>query len=198
MKAFISRSRSILRDEERVSGLLARGFARYDPFPSLHDRFGLSGLAVASYPMYRGVARLVGMDVPGEPKSDEEAVSLIETTFGTAAFHFLHFKAPDARGEDGSFEAKVAAIEAVDAFVPRLADLGADVIAVTGDHSTPAKLAAHSWHHVPVLLHSKWARPTGGGFSERACRTGDLGAFEARHLMSLALAHAGRLAKFGA
>jgi 2,3-bisphosphoglycerate-independent phosphoglycerate mutase len=148
--------------------------------------------------MYRGVARLVGMSVPGTPKSDAESVSLMEGSFGKAAFHFIHFKAPDARGEDGNFEAKVAAIEAVDALVPRLAVLGADVVIVTGDHSTPAKARAHSWHHVPVLLHSKWARPTGTEFSERACRQGDLGTFAARHLMSLALAHAERLSKFGA
>ena len=148
--------------------------------------------------MYRGVARLAGMRIPGEPATDGEAVALMEEHFGSADLHFIHFKAPDARGEDRSFDAKVQAIEAVDEFIPRLQALGADVLAVTGDHSTPARMGAHSWHHVPLLLASSAARPTGGAFSERECRTGDIGTIEARHLMSLMLAHAGRLAKFGA
>ena len=148
--------------------------------------------------MYRGVARLVGMRIGGEPSTDREAVELMEEQFGSADLHFIHFKAPDARGEDRSFDAKVEAIEAVDRLIPRLQALGADVLAVTGDHSTPARMGAHSWHHVPLLLASASARPTGGAFSERECRTGDIGTIEGRHLMSLMLAHAGRLGKFGA
>lgn len=198
MERFLTQSRELIRDEAPVSGLLARGFARYEVFPSLKDRFGLSAVAVACYPMYRGVARLVGMEIPGTPSSDEQAVALMEEQFGSAGFHFLHFKAPDARGEDQDFDAKVAAIEAIDEMIPRLSSLGADVLAVTGDHSTPARLGAHSWHHVPVLLASESARPTGSAFSESECRTGDLGVIEAKHLMSLMLAHAGRLRKFGA
>ena len=195
---FLSDAQALVRNEDRISGLLARGFARYDGFPSLRDRFGLEALAVAQYPMYRGVARLVGMGIPGMPNSDEEAVALIEEQFGNAAFHFLHFKAPDARGEDGDFDAKVTAIEAVDALMPRLLGLGPDVVVITGDHSTPAGMGAHSWHTVPILLASQMARPTGRSFSESACRGGDLGSFLAKDLMSLMLAHAGRLAKFGA
>jgi 2,3-bisphosphoglycerate-independent phosphoglycerate mutase len=198
VERFLSQARELVRDEESISGLLARGFARYEGFPSLEERFGLSGLAVARYPMYRGVARLVGMQIPGAPSSDEEAVSLMEGQFGNAGFHFIHFKAPDARGEDRDFDAKVAAIEAVDTVIPRLAALGADVVVVTGDHSTPALLGAHSWHHVPVLLASDAARPTGVSFTESEARGGDLGVFEARYLMSLMLAHADRLKKFGA
>ncbi len=195
---FLVGAHEALADESRVNGLLARGFARYDPLPTITDRFGLDGMASATYPMYRGVARLVGMRVPEIPRTDDEAVALLSTRFGEASFHFLHFKAPDARGEDGSFEAKVAAIEAVDALVPRLVALDPEVLVVTGDHSTPAKLRGHSWHSVPVLLASAWARPTAPEFSERGCRGGDLGTIEARHLMSLALAHAGRLSKLGA
>lgn len=198
MDRFLTRARDILRDEPRISGLLARGFARYDGFPSIQDRFGLEGAAVARYPMYRGVARLVGMRVPGVPGTDEEAVGLMETHFGDTDFHFLHFKAPDARGEDRDFDAKVQAIEEIDPLIPRIAALAPDVLAVTGDHSTPARLGKHSWHHVPLLLASEWARPTGESFGESACRGGDLGMLESRHLMSLMLAHAGRLQKFGA
>jgi 2,3-bisphosphoglycerate-independent phosphoglycerate mutase len=198
MKRFLDGARDVLRREERINGVLARGFARYEGFPSMRERFGMGGVAVAAYPMYRGVARLVGMEVPGAPKSDEEAVALLEKSFGTEPFHFIHFKAPDARGEDGDFAAKAKAIEGVDAHVPRLLQLGADVVLVTGDHSTPAAMRKHSWHAVPFLLASPWARPTGARFSDAECRRGDVGIVEARHLMSLALAHAGRLAKFGA
>ena len=195
---FLRQARDVLRPEPKISGFLARGFARYDGFPSIGERFGLDGIAVAKYPMYRGVARLVGMTVPGTPATDLEAVELMEREFGRTALGFIHFKAPDARGEDKDFDAKVTAIEAVDALISRLAALNPDVIAVTGDHSTPAAMGVHSWHHVPVLLASKWARPTGSSFSEANCRLGDLGVLESRHLMSLMLAHAGRLQKFGA
>ena len=198
MTLFLEQAREILRDEERVTGLLARGFARFEGFPSLEGRFGLTAAAHARYPMYRGVARLVGMEVPEVPEDEDRVFDSLERHFGDYDFHFLHRKAPDARGEDGDFDAKVAAIEAVDALVPRIVDLNPDVLMVTGDHATPAVLRAHSWHHVPVLLRSSWGRPTSDAFGEGACRTGDLGFLEARHLMSLALAHAGRLGKFGA
>ncbi|MEX1256842.1 MAG: 2,3-bisphosphoglycerate-independent phosphoglycerate mutase [Gemmatimonadota bacterium] len=198
LRVFLTGARTALAGESRINGVLARGFALHDGIPSIQERFGMGGTAVAAYPMYRGVARLVGMDIPGAPKNDDEAVSLLEEHFGTHAFHFIHFKAPDARGEDGDFAGKAAAIERVDAVFPRLLALGADVVLVTGDHSTPAAMRKHSWHPVPFLLASSWARPTGRAFSESACRGGDLGTVEARHLMSLALAHAGRMAKFGA
>lgn len=194
----LDQSREILGDQDRIQGFLARGFARFDGFPSVTDRFGLHATALARYPMYRGVARLVGMEIPGVPESDEAMLDLLEEVFESHDFCFVHFKAPDARGEDGDFPARVRAIEDIDALLPRITALEPDVIAVTGDHSTPAAYRAHSWHAVPVLLASRWARPTATTFGESTCRTGDLGRFEARHLMSLALAHAGRLEKFGA
>jgi 2,3-bisphosphoglycerate-independent phosphoglycerate mutase len=198
MTLFLEQARELLAGEERVTGLLARGFARFEGFPSLEERFGVRGVAHARYPMYRGVARLVGMAVSQVPTDEAKVFESVERHFADFDFHFLHRKAADARGEDGDFDAKVAAIEEVDALVPRLTALGPDVLIVTGDHCTPATLRAHSWHHVPVLIRSAWCRPTGDEFSERACRGGDLGTLEARHLMSLALAHAGRLEKFGA
>jgi 2,3-bisphosphoglycerate-independent phosphoglycerate mutase len=198
MSRFLEQARELLAGEERVTGLLARGFARFEGFPSLDERFGLKGAVHARYPMYRGVARLVGMEVPEVPSDEAEVFGSLERHFGSFDFHFLHRKAPDARGEDGDFDAKVAAIEEIDALVPRIAALDPEVLLVTGDHSTPSAMRAHSWHHVPVLLRSRWARPTGKSFSESGCRGGDLGVLETRHLMSLALAHAGRLEKFGA
>lgn len=188
----------ILRDEPVVNGVLARGFAAYQGYPGFRERYGLRALAVAQYPMYRGVARLVGMEVREVPTRPEELVDILERRFEEFDFFFLHYKYTDSRGEDGDFQAKVAAIEAADALVARLAALGPGVLVVTGDHSTPAAFRAHSWHSVPLLLHSPWARPTGRRFGEGECRRGDLGTFEAKHLMTLALAHAGRLNKFGA
>jgi 2,3-bisphosphoglycerate-independent phosphoglycerate mutase len=198
MQGILDQIRVILQDEPVVTGVLARGFAAYEGFPSFEDRYGLKALAIAQYPMYRGVARLVGMDVREIPGDSSELVPLLERYFDEYDFFFLHFKYTDSRGEDGDFDAKVAAIESVDPLVRKIQDLGPEVIVVTGDHSTPATFKAHSWHSVPVLIASAWARPTGGAFGESDCRKGDLGTFEGKHLMTLALAHADRLAKFGA
>jgi 2,3-bisphosphoglycerate-independent phosphoglycerate mutase len=198
MQGVLDQIRDILRDEPVINGVLARGFAAYEGYPSFEERFGVRALAIAQYPMYRGVARLVGMDVNEVPASPPELVSVLEKNVEQYDFFFLHFKYSDSRGEDGDFDGKVKAIESVDPLIPGILDLDPEVLVVTGDHSTPATYQAHSWHSVPVLLASPWARPTGKSFGESECRVGDLGAFEGKHLMALALAHAGRLAKFGA
>ena len=190
--------REILKGETVVNGVLARGFAAYEGYPDFRERYGLRALAVAQYPMYRGVARLVGMDVRDVPSKPGELVEVVRKHFEAYDFFFLHFKYPDSRGEDGDFQAKVEAIETADSLVGEVAGLEPEVLAVTGDHSTPAAFRAHSWHSVPLLLASPWARPTGSAFGESECRLGDLGMFESKHLMTLALAHAGRLAKLGA
>ena len=198
MGDIVDQARAILAGEAKINGILARGFALYQGFPSLQDRFGIRGAVYARYPMYRGVARLVGMDIPGVPGSDEEAVALLEENARAFDFHFIHMKAPDAQGEDGDFDGKVAAIEEADGWIPRIRELEPDALVVTGDHSTPATLQAHSWHPVPLLIHSRWTRPSAERFHEGTCRTGDLGVVRGREIMSLALAHAGRLRKFGA
>lgn len=194
----LEQSRRILADEPRMNGFLARGFAAFERIPTMDERFGLRGLAIAKYPMYRGVARLVGMEVPGVPTSNEDTVGLLERSWGEHDLYFLHFKDTDTRGHDGDFDGKARAIEEVDALVPRINALGPDVIIVTGDHSTPAVWREHSWHHVPVLLWSQWGRPTAREFGETSCRAGDLGLIHATDLIPLALAHAGRLVKYGA
>lgn len=194
----LAQIRESIRDEPVVNGVLARGFAAFEGYPSFLERFGLRALAIAQYPMYRGVARLVGMEVKEIPGTPAELVDLLSAHFQAYDFFFLHFKYTDSRGEDGDFRAKVDAIESVDALIPGISRLEPEVLIVTGDHSTPATFGAHSWHAVPVLLASPWARPTGTAFGESECRKGDLGTFEGKHLMTLALAHAGRLAKFGA
>jgi 2,3-bisphosphoglycerate-independent phosphoglycerate mutase len=189
----------VLADEPRANVLLARGFAAYERYPSMTDRFKLRSRAIARYPMYRGVARLLGMELAPVADSDAGSIEQLAEGFERYDFHFVHFKAVDSRGEDGDFAAKVAAIEAVDRLIPAVEALGPDVLVVTGDHSTPSRYRAHSWHPVPLLLASPWTRPVAvEGFGERECMRGALGTFPAVELMTLALAHAGRLAKFGA
>jgi len=165
----------ILADEPQANTFLARGFAQFSPYPSFAERYGLNAVAVAKYPMYRGVASLVGMTVDGVPGSNEETVEVLEGQYGDYDFYFVHFKDPDSLGHDGDFEGKAAAIAAVDALLPRITALNPDVLIVTGDHSTPALYREHSWHHVPVLIASDWARPSAEEFGETACRGGDLG-----------------------
>ncbi len=198
VRSFLAQARELLADEPVLNGFLARGFARYERIAGVDERFGLDALALAKYPMYRGVARMVGMKVREVPATTEETVGLLERAWGERDFYFLHFKDPDTKGHDGDFAGKVAAIEEVDALLARVVALEPDVLVVTGDHSTPTLLKEHSWHHVPTLIASRWARPSADRFGESACRGGDLGVIHGTHLMSLVLAHAGRLVKYGA
>ncbi|HKK92419.1 MAG TPA: 2,3-bisphosphoglycerate-independent phosphoglycerate mutase [Longimicrobiales bacterium] len=195
---FLAQARDILADEPVMNGFLARGFASWSHIPGYRDRFGLRASAIAKYPMYRGVARLVGMEVPAVPMSTAETIDVLEGCFDDFDFHFLHFKDTDTRGHDGDFDGKVAAIEEIDALIPRVTALEPDVIVVTGDHSTPTLMCEHSWHPVPTLIASDLARPTADRFGESACRGGDLGFIHGTDLVGHALAHAGRLVKFGA
>jgi 2,3-bisphosphoglycerate-independent phosphoglycerate mutase len=195
----LSSAHEVLAAEPVANGLLARGFATFSGYPSMAERFGLRAVCIARYPMYRGVSRLLGMDIAEPAETDAGSIEVLSHELEDHDFAFVHFKYIDSRGEDGDFDAKVAAIEAVDALIPGVEALDPDVIVVTGDHSTPTRMRAHSWHPVPLLLASRWCRPVAvSGFGERECLRGELGTFEAKHLMTLALAHAGRLAKFGA
>ena len=195
----LEKATETLRDEPVANGILARGFANFHRYPSIEERFGLKAVCIARYPMYRGVSRLLGMDIAEPAETDAGSIDVLARELETHDFAFVHFKYVDSRGEDGDFDAKVAAIEAVDELIPGVEALNPDVIVVTGDHSTPSRLQAHSWHPVPVMIASDWCRPVDvDGFGERPCNRGELGIFEAKHLMTLALAHARRLAKFGA
>jgi 2,3-bisphosphoglycerate-independent phosphoglycerate mutase len=179
----VDQARKVLFDEARANMILLRGYARYRRYPSIEERFGLNALAIASYPMYRGIARLLGMDI----------------AMPTDSIFFMHVKPTDSRGEDGNFEAKVKVIEEVDTLIPLVTGLKPDVLVVTGDHSTPAVMASHSWHPVPVLLAAETCRPDRvERFGERDCSQGGLGRIPMVYLMGLALAHAKRLEKFGA
>ena len=195
----LGKSEKVLADEAKANMILLRGYACYRKYPSISERFGLNALAIAGYPMYRGIARLLGMDVAPQTDSIAAQIEVLRQNMTKYDFFFLHVKGTDSRGEDGDFEAKVRVIEAVDALVPQITALKPDVLVVTADHSTPAVLAAHSWHPVPVLLAAKTCRPDPvDRFGERACLQGGLGRMPMVYLMGQALAHAKRLEKFGA
>ncbi len=197
--AFIDRARESLADSRPANMVLLRGISQRPDLPTMGQVYGLRPAAVAAYPMYRGLAKLMGMELLPTGTSIEEEFETVAEHYSRYDFFFIHIKGADAAGEDGDFPRKVSVIEEVDAHLPRLLGLSPDVIVVTGDHSTPAVLKAHSWHPVPILLSAATCRRDGaGGFSESACIGGGLGRMRAVHLMPLALAHAGKLNKFGA
>ncbi len=199
LQKLVDKARELLSDEEKANMLLLRGYSTYRRYPYLSERFGLNALAIATYPMYRGIARLLGMVIGPQPDSLKGEIVALRENYGKYDFFFVHVKATDSRGEDGNFDAKVKVIEEVDSLVTMVTDLKPDVLVITGDHSTPAALASHSWHPLPVLLSSATGRPDRvKRFGERDCISGGLGRMPTVHLMGLALAHAGRLEKFGA
>lgn len=196
---FISQATDLLAREKKANGLTLRGFSAKPKLPSYKEVYGLKAAAIAVYPMYKGLARLVGMDIVGKAQTLGEQMAVLKEHWDRYDFFFIHFKYTDSTGEDGDFNAKVKRIEEFDAAVPAVTALKPAVIVVTGDHSTPSFLKSHSWHPVPTLLVSDCCRPDGSEkFGERQCTRGGLGVFEAKYLMTLALANAGRLAKYGA
>ncbi|MEN6405706.1 MAG: 2,3-bisphosphoglycerate-independent phosphoglycerate mutase [Thermoguttaceae bacterium] len=198
-KEFFRQSLKILAGQPKANGLTMRGFSAAPVISSYEDVYGLRAAAIAVYPMYKGLAQLVGMTVVGKPGSLSEEIDVLEQAWNDYDFFFVHFKYTDSRGEDGNFAEKVRMVEQFDAIVPRVAALNPTVLIVTGDHSTPARLAGHSWHPVPTLLAADTCRPDGlAAFGEKYAMCGGLGHFAGVNLMPLAMAHAGRLGKFGA
>ena len=196
---FIAQAKAILGEHHPANMVLLRGFSRRPQFPQMGEVYKLKPAAIAGYPMYRGLAKLVGMEVLETGASVEDEFATLKRNYANYDFFFLHIKATDSAGEDGDFDRKVRIIEQIDAALPQLLSLKPDVIVVTGDHSTPALLKGHSWHPVPILLYSKWCRPDRvGEFSESACAAGGLGRFSATQVMLLAMANALKLTKFGA
>jgi 2,3-bisphosphoglycerate-independent phosphoglycerate mutase len=198
-REFINQARKLLAGQPKANCLTLRGFSGKPKLPSYEEVYGLRAAAIAVYPMYKGLARLVGMDIVGNAQTLDEQMTILEQNWTKYDFFFIHFKYTDSTGEDGNFAAKVKRTEEFDAAVPRITALQPDVLIVTGDHSTPSMLASHSWHPVPTLLVSKFCRTDGcQKFGEAECLRGGLGQFEAKYLMTLALANAGRLGKYGA
>ena len=196
---FVRQATELLKDQPKANGCTLRGISAKPNLPSYEEIYGLKAAAVAVYPMYKGLARLAGMDIVGNAQTLDEQMAVLAEHWDAYDFFFIHFKYTDSTGEDGNFDAKVQRTEEVDACVPKILDLNPDVLIVTGDHSTPSMLASHSWHPVPTLLVADNCRFDGcEKFGEAECLRGGLGQFEAKYLMSLALANAGRLNKFGA
>jgi 2,3-bisphosphoglycerate-independent phosphoglycerate mutase len=197
---FVDKARLLLANKQPANMILLRGFTKFPKIPMYQELFALNPAAIAVNGMYRGVARLAGMtilDLKGDTLIDE--FSALEKNWNSFDFFYLHVKQTDTCGENGDFTGKVRVIEEVDAQIARLMALKPDVVIVGGDHSTPSVLKSHSWHPVPVLLYSKYARGNGiTEFGEQACTHGSLGILPAKAIMPIALAHAGRLAKYGA
>ena len=196
--ALIEGAKEVLGDRDRANMVLLRGFSQLPHLPGFGDRYRLNPAAIAAYPMYRGLAKVAGMNVIPTGHTFEHEVATLEERFAEHDFFYIHYKPADAAGEDGNFGAKVQALEAIDGYIPRILELQPDALVVAGDHATPSILAAHGWQPVPALIHSKLTLGEGvPAFSERACAGGSIGSIPATHLMFLALAHAGKLIKFG-
>ena len=196
---FTDAARKVLSGHHPANMILLRGFSKLPDIPSMSEIYKLKPAAIAQYPMYKGLARLVGMKIFESSSGIEEELRILTDCYREHDFFYVHVKGTDSAGEDGDFNRKVKAIEQVDSALPRLLELKPDVIIVTGDHSTPALLKGHSWHPVPFLLHSQWCRPDKAeNFSESTCVSGGLGRFPAVDIMPLAMANALKLNKFGA
>lgn len=199
VEAFLQRAHQVLKGEEPANGVLMRGFSRLPDIPSMEELFKLTPACIASYPMYRGLAKLVGMEVLEVGETIAEEFAALKRHFQDFDFFYLHVKKTDSFGEDGNFSAKVQVIEEVDRHIPQLLELEPEVIVVTADHSTPSALKGHSWHPNPFLLRSPYERRDDvDRFTEAACARGALGRFRAVEAMTMMLAAALKMKKFGA
>jgi len=200
VRNFLEQASNVLSDPYPSNMILLRGFSKKPNWPTFEEAFGLKSAAIAAYPMYRGLAKLLGMNILETGTTIKDEFTTLENNWDHYDFFYVHVKKTDSYGEDGNFDRKTSVIEETDMEIPRLLDLNPDVIIVTGDHSTPSLLKAHSWHPVPTILYSKYCRPDKvDHFGERACITGGLGPrFPSVDLIPLALANTKRLEKYGA
>lgn len=195
---FLAEAQKRIASHLPANGILLRGFDSYHPIETITDIFHLKGGSIAVYPMYKGVSRLVGMDVLDTGPTIEDEITCLEKHFSDYDYFYIHIKKSDSYGEDGNYDGKVGIIEQVSRQIPRILKLKPDTLAITGDHSTPASFRAHSWHPVPLLIHSANLRYRQQRFTEKDCANGDLGRIRGRDLMLLLLANSGKLKKFGA
>ena len=198
VNAFVTEAQQVLAEHPKANMLTLRGFSALPQLPSMNERYLLDPAAIAAYPMYRGLASLLGMNVIPTGTTFEEEIGTMRQHWEKHDFFFIHYKPADAAGEDGDFDTKVRSLEELDHHIPELLSMKPDVFMVAGDHATPAIMASHSWHPVPFLLHSKLTLGEGvESFSERVFATGSLGRFQAEHIMLQAMSHADKLTKFG-
>jgi len=196
--SFVKQANEILADQHPANTVLVRGFGMHPALPSFEETYDLDAAAIASYPMYKGLARLAGMQLLEEGEGIPGEFETLKANWDNHDFFFIHIKPTDAAGEDGDFDRKASVIEEVDAQIPGLLALAPDALAITGDHATPAKLKSHSWHGVPFLLASPYTLPTADRFGERPCAGGTLGVFPAEEIMGYLMGHALKLNRFGA
>ena len=195
---FVSQAAKLLAEEERGNMVLLRGWAQLPSLPAMGDVYRLNPAAIAAYPMYRGLATVASMTIIPTGKTFAAEVDTLHQRYADHDFFFIHYKPADAAGEDGDFAAKVQTLEDLDPLIPRIRELEPEVFMVAGDHATPAIMAAHSWHPVPFMLHSRLTRGEGiPAFNEKDCGRGSIGRIPADNIMLLALSHAGKLTKFG-
>ncbi len=199
LNQWLEKAFAILKDERPANGCTLRGIAKDPGLPSYADVYGLNACAIATYPMYKGISRLVGMEVLDAGDTIASEVETLKANWNRFDFFFFHVKKTDSAGEDGDFDTKVKVIEETDTFIPQILELNPDVLIITGDHSTPSALKSHSWHELPILFYAKnIRRDTVASFGEVACMQGGLGHIRHTDIMPLALAHADRLTKYGA
>ena len=195
---FIRQARKILMEEERANMVMLRGFSGMPHLPSMAHAYNLDPAAIAAYPMYRGLATILGMKAIPTGSTFEEELATLEKNYREHDFFFIHYKPADAAGEDGDFDAKVKRLEELDPLIPAIRELQPDVLMVAGDHATPAIIAGHSWHPVPFMLNSWLTKGEGvEAFNERDCAKGSIGSIPATNAMLLAMSHAGKMTKFG-
>jgi 2,3-bisphosphoglycerate-independent phosphoglycerate mutase len=199
VNGYINKVTEVLKRFYPANTILLRGFSKIPEIPTMADRYKLRPAAIATYPMYRGLARLVGMKILETGETIKEEVETLKKYFNDYDFFYLHFKKPDAAGEDGNFRVKVKALEEIDRVLPSVLKLKPDVLVITGDHATPSLLKSHSWHPNPILFYSKYIRPDNiRRFTEKHCQRGELGRFPAVDVLPLMLANGLKLKKFGA
>jgi len=199
LNQWLEKAFAVLKDERPANGCTLRGIAKDPGLPSYEQVYGLKACAIATYPMYKGISRLVGMDVLDAGDTIASEVETLKANWDTYDFFFFHVKKTDSAGEDGNFDEKVKVIEETDTFIPQILGLDPDVLIITGDHSTPSAMKAHSWHELPILLYAKnIRRDLVTSFGEVACMQGGLGHILHIDIMPLAMAHADKLTKYGA
>jgi len=197
--SFYKAALPILAKEKPANGFLMRGIAHQPKIPLFEERYRLKPVALAVYPMYKGLSQLVGMTKIEGPQTIAEQFERYLAEYDRFDFFFIHYKYTDKAGEDGNFAAKKKAIEDFDAALPILLKKRPDVLAITGDHSTPVAAKGHSWHPQPVLLHSALSGADKlERFTETGANSGSLGIFEAKYLLRLMQANAKQFDKFGA
>ena len=199
IKEFVLKATELLGSaDSSANGILLRGFSSLPTLPDFGNQYALNPAAIAAYPMYRGLAGLIGMDILESGQTFESEIDVLEDNFHQGYdFFFLHYKPADSAGEDGDFLAKVSQLENFNRDIQRVIDLNPDVLVICGDHSTPSFTASHSWHPVPFMINSQYSEGTSAVFTEKACRTGAIGTIQAEQLMFQVLAHASKLKKFG-